>query len=36
VATNVKEVKIKDAGHWMVQEQTAQVQAALLDFFMEK
>ena len=33
VATNVKEVKIKDAGHWIVEEQTAQVQAALLDFF---
>jgi pimeloyl-ACP methyl ester carboxylesterase len=34
VATNVKEVIIKDAGHWVVQEQTAQVQKALLDFFL--
>ena len=33
VATNVKEVKIKDAGHWIVEEQTSQVQSALLDFF---
>lgn len=34
VATNVKEVIIKDSGHWVVQEQTAQVQKALLDFFL--
>lgn len=33
VARNVKEVRIKEAGHWLVQEQTAQVQAALLEFF---
>ena len=36
VATNVKEVKVKDAGHWLVQEQTAQVRTALLDFFVDK
>ena len=35
VATNVKEAIIKDSGHWVVQEQTAQVQKALLDFFTE-
>jgi pimeloyl-ACP methyl ester carboxylesterase len=34
VATNVKEVIIKGAGHWVVQEQTAQVQKGLLDFFL--
>jgi pimeloyl-ACP methyl ester carboxylesterase len=34
VATNVKEVIIKGAGHWIVQEQTAQVQKGLLDFFL--
>ncbi|HEY4197365.1 MAG TPA: alpha/beta hydrolase [Mucilaginibacter sp.] len=34
VATNVKEVIIKGAGHWLVQEQTAQVQKGLLDFFL--
>ncbi|NCD72114.1 alpha/beta fold hydrolase [Mucilaginibacter agri] len=34
VATHVTEVKIKNAGHWLVQEQTAQVQKALLDFFL--
>jgi pimeloyl-ACP methyl ester carboxylesterase len=34
VATNVKEVIITGAGHWVVQEQTAQVQKALLDFFL--
>ena len=34
VATNVKEVKVKDAGHWLVQEQTLQVKTALLDFFL--
>ncbi len=36
VATNVKEVIIKGSGHWVVQEQTQQVQTALLDFFLEK
>lgn len=36
VATNVKEVKIMGSGHWVVQEQTAQVQKGLLDFFMSK
>jgi pimeloyl-ACP methyl ester carboxylesterase len=36
VATNVKEVIIKGAGHWVVQEQTQQVQTALLNFFLEK
>jgi pimeloyl-ACP methyl ester carboxylesterase len=34
VASDVHEVIIKDSGHWMVQEQTAQVQKALLDFFL--
>jgi pimeloyl-ACP methyl ester carboxylesterase len=34
VATNVKEVIIKGSGHWVVQEQTAQVQQALLKFFL--
>ena len=36
VAENVKESKIKGAGHWLVQENTAQVQQDLLDFFMDK
>lgn len=36
VATNVHEVKIMGSGHWIVQEQTAQVQKGLLDFFMAK
>ncbi|HZE85231.1 MAG TPA: alpha/beta hydrolase [Puia sp.] len=36
VAENVKESKIKGSGHWMVQENTAQVQKDLLDFFMGK
>lgn len=35
VATDVHEVIIKDAGHWIVQEQTAQVQKGLLDFFVK-
>ncbi|SHN31195.1 alpha/beta fold hydrolase [Mucilaginibacter sp. OK098] len=35
VAINVKEVIIKGSGHWVVQEQTAQVQKALLDFFLD-
>lgn len=34
VADHVTEAEIKDAGHWLVQEQTAQVQKALLDFFL--
>jgi pimeloyl-ACP methyl ester carboxylesterase len=34
VARDVKEVKITGSGHWIVQEQTAQVQKGLLDFFM--
>ena len=33
VATNVSEVKITGSGHWIVQEQTAQVLKGLLDFF---
>jgi pimeloyl-ACP methyl ester carboxylesterase len=36
VADNVTEAKITDAGHWLVQEQTEQVQAALLDFLLGK
>lgn len=36
VATNVSEVKIMGAGHWLVQEQTEQVQKGLLDFFLAK
>lgn len=34
VAQHVKEVKITGSGHWIVQEQTDQVQKGLLDFFM--
>lgn len=34
VASDVHEVIIKDSGHWVVQEQTAQVQKGLLDFFL--
>ena len=34
VANHVSETKIMGAGHWIVQEQTAQVQKGLLDFFM--
>ncbi|HXB08927.1 MAG TPA: alpha/beta hydrolase [Puia sp.] len=34
VASHVTEVKIMGAGHWIVQEQTAQVQKGLLDFFL--
>lgn len=34
VADNVQECIIKDSGHWVVQEQTAQVQKGLLDFFL--
>ncbi|MEO5681298.1 MAG: alpha/beta hydrolase [Chitinophagaceae bacterium] len=36
VATSVAEVKIMGSGHWVVQEQTAQVQKGLLDFFISK
>jgi pimeloyl-ACP methyl ester carboxylesterase len=32
VAENVEEVRIAGSGHWMVQEQTAQVQKGLVDF----
>jgi len=34
VASDVHEVIIKDCGHWVLQEQPAQVQKALLDFFL--
>jgi len=34
VATNVKEVKIMAAGHWIVQEKTDEVQKGLMNFFM--
>jgi len=33
VAENVTESRIAGAGHWLVQENTAQVQHDLLDFF---
>lgn len=33
VATNVTEIKIMGSGHWLVQEQTAQVLTGLLGFF---
>ncbi|MBS1565885.1 MAG: alpha/beta hydrolase, partial [Bacteroidetes bacterium] len=36
VAENVKGSNIKGAGHWVVQENTAQVQKDLLDFFTGK
>lgn len=36
VANNVSEVKIMGSGHWIVQEQTDQVQKGLLDFFVAK
>jgi pimeloyl-ACP methyl ester carboxylesterase len=36
VAENVSESKIAGAGHWIVQENTAQVQKDLLDFFLKK
>jgi pimeloyl-ACP methyl ester carboxylesterase len=35
VASDVHEVIIKDVGHWIVQEQTAQLQKGLLDFFLK-
>lgn len=36
VAENVTESKIAGSGHWLVQENTAQVQKDLLDFFNDK
>lgn len=36
VAANVKESVIKGAGHWLVQENTPQVQQDLLTFFLDK
>lgn len=36
VATNVSETKIMGSGHWVVQEQTAQVLKGLEDFFISK
>jgi pimeloyl-ACP methyl ester carboxylesterase len=36
VAENVKASNIKGSGHWIVQENTEQVQKDLLDFFTEK
>ena len=36
VAENVKASNITGAGHWIVQENTAQVQKDLLDFFIDK
>lgn len=36
VAENVSESKIQGAGHWIVQENTKQVQQDLLDFFLKK
>jgi len=36
VAENVSESKIAGAGHWIVQENTAQVQKDLIDFFTSK
>ena len=36
VAINVKESKIAGSGHWIVQENTGQVQKDLLEFFLEK
>ncbi|MGY3214754.1 hypothetical protein [Mucilaginibacter sp. HD30] len=35
VANNVQESIIKDSGHWVVQENTAQVQNDLLSFFLK-
>ncbi|RAJ82290.1 pimeloyl-ACP methyl ester carboxylesterase [Chitinophaga dinghuensis] len=34
VASDVKEIKIMGAGHWLVQEQTAPVLEGLMDFFL--
>jgi len=36
VAEHVSETRITGAGHWIVQEQTEQVQKGLLDFFISK
>ena len=36
VASNVTEVKIMGAGHWIAQEKTAEVQKGLMDFFRSK
>ena len=36
VAEDVSETKIMGSGHWVVQEQTAQVQNGLMDFFVGK
>ena len=36
VATNVKDCIITGSGHWILQEQSAQVQKGLLDFFIDK
>ena len=36
VASNVKECTITGSGHWILQEQTDQVQKGLLDFFIEE
>jgi pimeloyl-ACP methyl ester carboxylesterase len=36
VADNVSETKITGSGHWVVQEQTEQVQKGLMDFFVGK
>ncbi|MBS1662564.1 MAG: alpha/beta hydrolase [Bacteroidetes bacterium] len=36
LATKVTEVKVSNAGHWMLQENPAEVQAALLSFFTAK
>jgi pimeloyl-ACP methyl ester carboxylesterase len=36
VAENVKGSNIKGSGHWVVQENTAQVQKDLMDFFLSK
>ncbi|MFB3388707.1 alpha/beta fold hydrolase [Flavobacterium sp. LAR06] len=36
VANDVYETNIPNAGHWIVQENTAAVQKGLLDFFLEK
>jgi len=36
VAVNVTEIKLKGVGHWILQEQTGQVQKGLMDFFIDK
>ncbi|MFT3934126.1 MAG: alpha/beta hydrolase [Chitinophagaceae bacterium] len=36
VATNVQEIKLMGVGHWIVQEQTDEVQKGLLSFFTSK